>query len=287
MATALAVPETKIGRLREALLHLHREHAAEGMLPTSGRFLWYELVQRGIVDKTKARGHPGVKRGVDQDVTEALTQLREAGAIPWEDIADETRSLSDFTGYRSMAAGALAHLNAVRLDPWGDDGAPLILCESRSLAGVLDGLAAQYRCLIAPTNGQAGGFLRTKVGPLVEDGSAGRVLYLGDWDHRGGLIEGNTRRVLEEYAPWLDWERVALTDAQVQEHQLPVIHKTDRAYRPPRTYPAVETEALGQRLIVGLLRARLDALLPRSLADVQERERAEREALRRRLEAVE
>lgn len=285
MATPTA--DTKISRLRDALLQLYREHAAEGMLPTSGRFLWYELVQRGVVDKTKARGHPGVKRGVDQDVTRALTQLRESGEVPWDAIADETRSLSDFRGARTVAAGVLGLLGAVHLDPWGADRPPLILCESRSLVGVLSGLAGEYRCAIAPTNGQAAGFLHTDVAPLVGDASVGRVLYLGDWDHRGGLIEGNTRRVLAEYDPalWSDdaWERVALTEVQVRAHRLPVIEKIDRAYRPPRTYPAVETEALGQRLIVELLRARLAALLPEPLADVLERERAQREALRRRL----
>jgi hypothetical protein len=152
------------------------------------------------------------------------------------------------------------------------------------LAGVLAGLAAEYRCLVAPTNGQCGGFLHTEVAPLV---GGRRVLYLGDYDHRGGLIEANTRRVLAEYDPALAsddwWERVALTDAQVRDYGLPVIYKVDGAYKPPRTYPAVETEALKQHIIVGLLRARLDELLPRPLAHVQVRERREREALARLL----
>ena len=43
--------------------------------------------------------------------------------------------------------------------------APLILCESRSLAGTLRDLAARYACPIASTNGQARGFLITEVAP--------------------------------------------------------------------------------------------------------------------------
>ena len=68
-ATALSAPGSKSGRLQRALLALFREHERSGGLPTSGRFLWYELVNRGIVDKTRARGHRGIRRGIDQDVS--------------------------------------------------------------------------------------------------------------------------------------------------------------------------------------------------------------------------
>ena len=124
-----------------------------------------------------------MKRGVDQDVTEALTQLRESGEIPWDAIADETRTLHDHQGFSTVREYVRAALDQARLDPWAPGEAPLILCESRSLAGVLAGLVAEYRCLVAPTNGQTAGFLHNEVAPLLGDGGR-RVLYLGDWDHR-------------------------------------------------------------------------------------------------------
>ena len=71
-----------------------------------------------------------------------------------------------------------------------------------------------------------------------------RVLYLGDWDHQGGQIEANSRRVLEELVGPLDWTRIAITKDQVEEHNLPVIEKADRRYKPVRYHEAVETEAL-------------------------------------------
>lgn len=92
-SAALSAPGSKAGWLRWAVLALLREHERSGALPTSDRFLWYELEQRGIVDKTRARGHPGVRRGIDQDVSDALTRLREDGLIPWAAIVDETRTL--------------------------------------------------------------------------------------------------------------------------------------------------------------------------------------------------
>jgi hypothetical protein len=40
---------SNIGMLRSVLLQLLEEHRADQMIPTSGRFLFYELVQRGIL----------------------------------------------------------------------------------------------------------------------------------------------------------------------------------------------------------------------------------------------
>jgi hypothetical protein len=80
---------SKIGTLRSALLELLEEHRRDGALPTSARFLFYELIARGIISK-----QPTGKRRADQDMSDALTDLREDGDIPWGWIADETRSLA-------------------------------------------------------------------------------------------------------------------------------------------------------------------------------------------------
>jgi hypothetical protein len=45
----LSIQET----LRRALLELLEEHRQQGTLPTSARFLYYELVARGIISKEK------------------------------------------------------------------------------------------------------------------------------------------------------------------------------------------------------------------------------------------
>ena len=46
-AADLSPPESKIGALRAILLALLEEHERDDALPTSARFLYYELVQRG------------------------------------------------------------------------------------------------------------------------------------------------------------------------------------------------------------------------------------------------
>jgi hypothetical protein len=269
-------PATKKGRVRIALMQLYDEHRSAGMLPTSCRFLFYELVTRKVIPKG------GILRP-DQVVIKALVDLREQGFIPWEHIVDETREILDYTGSSSVAVDLLDYyLAAARIDPW-DGQAPFILTESRSLAGVLRGLCRHYRCRIASTNGQVGGFLHTKVAPILAPGAC--VGYLGDYDLCGGMIEDNTRRVLESEVGELDWRRLALTKEQVAEYDLPIITKSDRRFiNGEGDHAAVETEALSQSLIVDIVRSWLDGLLPQSLEEVHASEEGERERLRRLIE---
>src|SRR5499425_1225021 len=77
----VAMLVSKIGAMREALLGLHAEHKRDGALPTSARFLFYELLQRSIISKRRT----GARRP-DQLVHYAFADLREDGRIPWPDI---------------------------------------------------------------------------------------------------------------------------------------------------------------------------------------------------------
>jgi hypothetical protein len=263
---------SKIGALRDLLFDLLQEHRRDGTIPTNARFLYYELVQRGQLSKQRT----GARRS-DQNLHDALTDLREDGRIPWPWIVDETRSLEDYTGHSSIKQGVLEQLPYIALDPWRGR-APMHLTESRSLAGVLRLVIVEYRARISATNGQCGGHLRTVIAPRLRPGD--RVIYLGDHDLSGNQIEANTRRVLErEIGGELLWERLALTAEQVREYDLPVIIKRDRRYKDGRPHEAVETEAISQRVLIDILRARLDALLPEPLDRVQEREARQRQRL--------
>jgi len=62
----------------------------------------------------------------------------------------------------------------------------------------------------------------------------------------------------------------------VQQYRLPTIIKRDRRYTDGRPHEAVETEALKQTTLVGILRRCLDAMLPEALDRVLERERRQR-----------
>ena len=271
-------PNTKIGAIRIALLALYKEHKAQANLPTSARFLYYELIAKGVISKVKT----GARR-TDQDMLDALTDLRERTeppSIAWDAIVDETREFTVWNTCHTIAEGMRDAWENARLDFWHPELPPVILCESRSLRGVLEPLAYEYHAPIASTNGQCAGFLHTKVAPALEPGQV--VLYFGDLDFGGGHIEANTKAVLTELVGELEWERVAVTDARADQFHLEPIQKLDK--RDGQKHPAVETEALGQSRIVSLLRERLRKLMPQSRRDaVRERQEAEREIVGQQL----
>ena len=278
---------TKAAALRRAVHELLLRHEAGGELPTSNRFLFYELRQNG----GPLYGHKSRRdgRSEDQNLSEASAWLRDEGLVPWAWIVDETRSLTEWAYAPSVAAYLAEAVRDARIDCWAAEPPPLIVCESRTFGGVLRrGLAGEYLCPVTATNGMVGGFLHTNVVPVLR-GNERPVLYVGDLDLSGGQIEANTRRVLVREAGDRPWTRAALTEDQATEEQadgrrLPVVEKIDRRFQPPRTVRSIEVEALGQGVVTGLVQDALRALLPAPLATVREREAEEQQAWAARLE---
>jgi hypothetical protein len=274
-------PGSKAAAVRQAVHERLLLHDESGELPTSNRFILYELRQHNPTvlygHKSRAEG-----RGEDQNLTDASKWLRDNGLVPWPWIADETRRLTTYMYATTVAEFLRESVDEARIDLWAGSPPPLILCESRTFGGVIERtIGPEYLCPVAATNGQVGGFLHTNIAPILEGGDR-PVLYIGDLDLRGEDIEANTRRVLEQIVGPLDWKRVALTAEQVQtaEPSLPVVTKHDKV---KGSHPAVEVEALGQGTVTALIREALDATLPEPLADVRAREDKQREAARRRL----
>ena len=268
---------TKAGRLRAWALEALRRHEADDTLPTSPRHLFYEAVMAGVTPK-----HAVGKRRADQDLTDAVTWLRERGHVPWDAVEDRTRHLHDFRGLGATMLDAVdAVLDGLPLDPWGDV-LPVLVVESESVAGVLARLAHTYRVPIVPTRGQTNGWLRTTVAREL-GGRSIAVAYLGDADKAGGDIEENTRRVLTEVLVVKQWERVALTWEQVEALGLPTLDRVDG--RNKVTYEVCEVEALPQRTLTDAVEHFLSIWLPAGvdLGTVRVREQAERGEIRRRL----
>jgi len=113
-----------------------------------------------------------------------------------------------------------------------------------------------------------------------------RVFYVGDCELRGPAdqIEQNTKRYIEDHTGRTfgagEWVKIALTEKQVNESkrlERLKITKLDKRCKPPKAYEAVECEALGQGVLVRLIRRHLDSLLSEPLDIVRERERVQRE----------
>jgi hypothetical protein len=279
---------TKRDRVRELLLkNLADRHSDPDLLPTTLRFVFYELEQDGDAQKPTPGGtrrSTGWPPG-SQDITDAATSLRNEGAIPWDTFADTERSLSVFRHAPTVAEYLIDTLPLARINPWHPFPPPLILTESNGMALVLERLAGEYACPIAGTKGFSNGFIRTAIAPMmqVDDEKNGvvrhrSVLYLGDYDRSGLKIEANSEKVLRSTG-WIgQWTRIGLTDDQVKvmraSGRTPIV-KTDR--RDSKTAEAWEVESLGQRAVLHLVRTVLEKIVPEPLTDVQEREERERD----------
>jgi hypothetical protein len=283
----LSDPGSLSGKLQRACLEIIREHERDGALPTNGRFVFYELEQRGYVPKN----YIGKKRAPRQDVSGALMHLRRLGLIPWEWILDESRDVDEWEFATSVYQYVVEQAEGARIDCWNGEPPPLIICEAKATKGVLTRIAAKYLCPITATGGQCGGHLVTAVAPLLRNNDR-RVLYIGDFELRGPAdqIEANTRRYLEEHTGRVfddkTWIRIALTEQQVRRNKRLLalkISKLDRRYKPPRRYEAVECEAVGQVQLERILERKLDNMLPEPIDAVLVRQKRQRTRISRLL----
>jgi hypothetical protein len=288
----LSAPDTKHGRLQRACLELLREHERNGDIPTNGRFLFYELEQRGVIPKKYDGINPdtGKKwaRTPLQDVSVATMRLRESGVIPWHWIEDESRQVDVWRYADTVIDYLLDTIPLARIDLWGGEPPPLLIFESRAAQGVTRSLAYEYLTPTTATGGQCGGHIVNRIVPLLR-GNNRRVLYISDHELRGPAdqIEQNTKRYIEEHTGRTfgpgEWTKIALTEQQVKASprlRRLAITKLDKRYKPPKEYEAIECEALGQGVLVRLIRKHLDSLLPEPLDIVRERERRQQELAR-------
>jgi hypothetical protein len=214
--------------------------------------------------------------------------LRELGLVPWRWILDESRDVSTRRYAASVYEYIVDTLSLARIDCWGGELPPYIICEARATRGVLERIATgEYLCPITATGGQCGGHIVNEIVPLLR-GNDRKVLYIGDCEERGpgDQIEANTRRYIERHTGRTftadTWIKVALTPEQVARSprlRKLAIDKLDRRYKPPRPYKAIECEAVGQAVLERMLRKVLDALLPEPLADVRVREDRQRRSV--------
>jgi hypothetical protein len=150
-ADNLSAPESKKGKLQRACLELLREHERdEDGLPTNGRFVFYELEQRGIVSK-----HSDGKRQPRQDVSDALMHLREGGIIPWWWIEDASRSVDVWRYSVSVYEYAAESIKRARIDLWKGEPAPVMLFESRAACRAISAVAIWFQMPLAAGNATA------------------------------------------------------------------------------------------------------------------------------------
>ena len=230
--------------------------AAEAAQPITGRGIGYKLFAAGLT--------PSMDRAEMQRVYRLLREAREDGAIPWEWIVDETRSLERVSTWANPAAYARCVARSYRRDFWDQQPARVeVWSEKGTVRGVLAPVLDEYGVGFRVMHGYGSA---TEVHGVAEDDD-GRpliVLYVGDYDPSGmNMSEHDLPTRLEKYdGHHVELRRIALKKPE-QTSGLLSFPATDKK-KDPR-YPWF-VRNFGKRCW------ELDALDPNVLRDIVQRE---------------
>jgi hypothetical protein len=249
--------------------------------PQSVRHVFYRMTNPRLpepVEKTPA--------GYNQ-VQQRLTKMRRAGAVPYGWITDATRRgyhVNTFNG----AADFIARMHGLyRSDLWASaDHFVEVWCESRSIAGVIEDDCRELAVSLYPCGGFASISLVYSAAEQINDTHDGKpveVVYVGDYDDDGVLIDQTLERELREHldpAIALTFHRIAITLEQIAEYDLPTKPRKAGDRRAQQVEATVEAEAMPAHILRELLRDKVESFLPpRALAVAKVAEKSERQIL--------
>jgi hypothetical protein len=252
--------------------------------PQTVRQVFYQLVTRGVIEKTEAQYQSTVIR--------LLGEMRLDHGVPWGWITDEsrqtqrTRTFDDAADalrntakfYRQSALAA----SDVYIEVWS---------EKQALAGIIWDEASDYDVPVVVSKGLPsltqvyGSFVRIK-----QAAKAGKHSYLyqfGDHDPTGCLIPRSLEARLLEFCikygcPQPTVERVALTKDQIRQFRLPMrpTKRDGNRHAKDFTGDSVELDALPSRELRRLVRACIERhISPQELETLRAAEESERDII--------
>lgn len=243
--------------------------------PQSVRHVFYRMTDPRLpepVDKTD--------RGYNQ-VQARLVSMRRDGTVPYRWISDSTRRgyhTNTFTG----AGDFLERMHGLyRGNLWQDSQTHVeVWCESRSLAGVIQGECRRLAVSLYPCGGFASLTLVHEAVDDINEMDKGRVvvLYVGDFDPAGVLIDQAVERELREHCDInLEFRRLAINPQQIRDYDLPTKPRKETERRRMDITETVEAEAMPaaimRRLVVDAVEGYLPAGRLGAMKAVEEGER--------------
>lgn len=237
--------------------------------PQSVRHVFYMMTSPRLPEPVEKS-----ERGY-RHVQDRITKLRRAGRLPYGWITDATRRGYFVATYPSGAAYVRAMAAHYRTDLWREaDCRCEVWVESRSIAGVIEDDCEDLAVSLYPAGGFASITLAYEAAASInaeDDGRPVVILYVGDYDPAGVLIDVSIERELRQHLDSdidLRFERVGITEAQIAEYDLPTKPRKAGDQRALHVRETVEAEAMPASVLRGLLRARIEALLPEHALEV-------------------
>jgi hypothetical protein len=185
--------------------------------PASVRAVCYQLFVQGLLES--------MAKNCTNRISRHLVYARERRIVPWTWIVDETREAERVNAWKDPAAFVRTVKRAYRRDHWAYQPVLVEVISEKStvkgtLAPVLDEYGVTFRSwhgyVSATKAHELAGEIRASSKPMI-------LLYLGDWDP-SGLDMGDRyapERIVEYSSGDFTWRRIALTEALIDEHDLP------------------------------------------------------------------
>jgi hypothetical protein len=204
--------KTELDSLKQSMLDIIAENDSMTV-----RQLFYQMVSRGMIDKTEAEYNNTVSR--------LATQMRKAGEMPFNAIADNTRWMRKPRTHSSLEHFLEQQQELYRRDLWQDQDAYVeIWLEKDALAGVLYDVTSYWDVPLMVVRGYASvSFLWSAAEAIRQERKPAYLYYFGDADPSGRDIPRAVERSLREMAPdaEINFEVVAVTDQQIIDLNLP------------------------------------------------------------------
>ena len=237
--------------------------------PQSVRHVFYRMTDPRL-------GEPVEKsdRGY-RHVQDRCVKLRRSGRIPYHWIADMSRR-GYFVNTYDDAGDFLRRMGHLyRADLWRDsDYRCEVWAESRSIASVILDDCQELAVDLFP----CGGFSSLSfIHEAAQQHNASQdtrpliVLYVGDYDPAGVLIDQSLERELREHLRAdidMDFRRIAINEEQVEQYELPTKPRKEGDKRSQHLTYTVEAEAMPARDLRALLRLHVETLLPENALHV-------------------
>lgn len=220
-------------------------------------------------------------------VQDRCVKLRRAGLVPYNWFADLSRR-GYFVNTFADASDFITRMQGqYRADLWRHaDCRCEIWAESRSIASVLLEDCNDLAVDLFPCGGFSSlSFVHEAAGyhNAIADTRPLQVFYIGDYDPAGVLIDVALRRELREHlrdSIELRFERIGINPDQIEAFDLPTKPRKVSDKRSLQVDYSVEAESMPARILRGILRDKVEVLLPPHALEVAKvAEQSEREHL--------
>jgi hypothetical protein len=270
-------------RTREELAQLDRQiiDALSTDSPQSVRHIFYLMTDPRLPEPVEKsdRGY--------RHVQNRCVKLRRSGRIPYYWITDMSRR-GYFVDTFDNAQNFLTRVTGLyRADLWRDAEVRCeVWVESRSIASVILDDCQELAVSLYPCSGFTS--LSFAYGAAMQHNESGDerplvIFFIGDYDPAGVLIdnalEAELRRHLDPSVK-VYFERIAINEDQIALYDLPTKPRKATDRRSLQVAETVEAEAMPARILRGLLREKIESLLPENaLAVAKVAEESERRFL--------